>query len=150
MNYNEFIGIDVAKDKFDVCFLKEESYIFKTFHRTKAGLKSFLNYIKKYSENPLVCMEATGHYSEEIADFLCEHEIHVSVINPIQIKYFTKVKLSRNKNDIVDAKIIADYCKTMQPRLYQPRSLEQKYIRELIQLEDTLKNQKIQLKNQLR
>lgn len=37
----------------------------------------------------------------------------------------------------------------MKPRLFEPRAAEQKYIRELIQLEDTLKQQRTQLKLQL-
>jgi transposase len=94
-------------------------------------------------------MEATGHYSERLADFLVSQKIKVSVVNPVQIKYFAKVKLSRNKNDTVDSKIIADYCRLMNPRLFEPRSSEQKYIRELIQLEDTLKMQRTQLRLQL-
>lgn len=150
MNSNDFIGIDVAKEKFDVCFLKEDgSSLQKIFNNTNSGFKEFTNWVKKYCDHAWICMEATGHYSEILADFLVSHAFKVSVVNPVQIKYFAKVKLSRNKNDKVDAKIIAEYCKLMNPRLFEPRSSEQKYIRELIQLEDTLRTQRTQLKLQL-
>jgi transposase len=150
MNKSDFIGIDVAKDKFDVCLIKEDSSsLQKIFNNTHSGFKEFIVWIKKYCNNPWVCMEATGHYSEIFADFLISEGLKVSVVNPVQIKYFAKVKLSRNKNDKVDSKIIAEYCSVMNPRVFKPRSSEQKYIRELIQLEDTLRTQRTQLKLQL-
>ena len=149
MNSHHFIGVDVAKDKFDVCWVKEDnSLLQKMFTNTHCGFKEFTTWIKKQSHNPWVCMEATGHYSEILADFLVSQDVKVSVVNPVQIKYFAKVKLSRNKNDKVDAKIIAEYGKLMNLRLFEPRSSEQKYIRELIQLEDTLRTQRTQLKLQ--
>jgi len=150
MNRNNFIGIDVSKNKFDVCIVKNDaSTIQKIFNNTLSGFKEFVDWLKKYSDKPWECMEATGHYSEILADFLVEKGLTVSVVNPVQIKYFAKVKLSRNKNDKVDSAIIAEYCRLMSSRLFKPRSSEQKYIRELIQLEDTLRAQSTQLKQQL-
>jgi transposase len=149
MNIDAFIGIDVAKNKFDVCLIKENKSLQKIFNNNLSGFKEFLAWSKKHSNNPWVCMEATGHYSEILADFLVSKTIKVSVVNPVQIKYFAKVKLSRNKNDKVDSKIIAEYCRLMNPRPFSSRSAQQKYIRELVQLEDTLRSQRIQLKLQL-
>lgn len=150
MNNIDFIGIDVAKEKFDVCLIKEDgSSLQKIFNNTNSGFKEFITWNKKYCNFPWICMEATGHYSEILADFLVSQDFKVSVVNPVQIKYFAKVKLSRNKNDKVDSKIIAEYCRLMNPRLFTPRSSEQKYIRELIQLEDTVRTQRTQLKLQL-
>jgi transposase len=149
MTINDFVGIDVAKSKFDVYLVKEAGGLQKIFNNTQAGFKEFSAWIKKHSNNPWICMEATGHYSEILADFLISESIKVSVVNPVQIKYFAKVKLSRNKNDKVDSKIIAEYCRLMGPRLFSSRSSQQKYVRELIQLEDTLRRQRTQLKLQL-
>jgi len=145
----QFIGIDVSKEKFDVCLLKEDGSLQKTFNHVKSGFNEFVKWINTNCGHPWVCMEATGHYSEILADFLVSQGVQVSVVNPVQIKYFSKVKLSRNKNDRIDGKIIAEYCQVMRPRLFKPRATEQKYIRELIQLEDTLKQQRTQLKLQL-
>jgi transposase len=59
------------------------------------------------------------------------------------------VKLSEIKTIGLMGKIIAEYCQVMKPRVFEPRAAEQKYIRELVQLEDTLKQQRTQLKLQL-
>lgn len=147
MQRYEFIGVDVAKDKFDVCLEGGQSAVFTS---TKKGLNAFYRWIKKHTNNPWVCMESTGHYSELIAEYLIEKEIaQVSIVNPMQIKSFCRAKLLRNKNDIVDAKAIAEYAKIMEPRLFTQRTDANKEINELNKLLETLKKQMVQLKNQL-
>ena len=116
------VGVDIAKDKFDVYFESESSKPFKRcFNNNATGHRASLRWIHKYIAQPWVCMEATGHYSEGLADYLFNANVKVSVVNPLQIKCFTKACLARNKNDVIDAKYIALYAKTMKPREYQPK-----------------------------
>jgi transposase len=143
-NY-QFIGVDVSKDKFDISLDKHSS----VFQMNKEGFKKFITFLRKHTLNPWVCMEATGYYSEILADYLYAQKIRVSVINPLQIKRYAQSQLVRNKNDILDAKVIEDYGKLFQPRVYSPRSQQQKEIRDLVKLLDQLKGQSVQLKNQL-
>jgi transposase len=145
----DFVGVDVSKDKFDAALLFDDKNLHKIFDNSITGFKLFNTWLKKHSQNPWVCMEATGHYSEHLANFLLQKKIRVSVVNPLQIKHFLKAKLTRNKNDKVDALGIGSYCKTMRPNLYQAVSSSQKELRELVQLIEMLKNQLQQLKNQL-
>ncbi|MDP4228502.1 MAG: IS110 family transposase [Bacteroidota bacterium] len=150
MTNEEFVGIDVAKDKFDVCLQQENgSSAQGVFNNHPTGFKEFVVWLKTHSKAPWIGMEATGYYSEVLADFLVSQGMKVSVINPLQIKCFSKMKLARNKNDQIDAKIIAHYVQLMNPSLFKPRSSEQKYIRELVQLEETLRSHRSQLKLQL-
>jgi transposase len=147
MTFYQFVGLDVAKDKFDVALNNKQTR--QSFASDKNGLKLFLGWLKKHTITPWVCMEATGHYSELIAEYLDKHAILVSIINPLQIKNFARMKLTRNKNDIIDARLIAEYGYTMQPRAFQPREAAQKELKDLVKLLDTLKEQVVQLKNQL-
>lgn len=149
MTLFQCVGVDVAKDKFDVALLINNKHKHKCFNNNKKGYLSFLKWIHMHIESPWVCMEATGHYSELIADFLTKHTVRVSVVNPLQIKNFARMKLSRNKNDIIDAQIIREYCERMQPHTFSPRSEEQKELKDLTKLLDTLKEQLVRLKNQL-
>jgi transposase len=149
MSAYEFVGVDIAKDKFDCALELNNRYKHAVFPNNKQGYKAFLKWLKQYTITSWVCMEATGHYSEELADFLKEKEIRVSVVNPFQIKSFAKASLARNKNDTIDAKLIAQFGQCMEPRLYQSSSREQKEIRELTKVLDMLKAQVIQLTNQL-
>lgn len=143
------VGVDVAKDKFDIAYFVNNQYRHKCFSNDKNGRREFVKWLEKNIQLPWICMEATGHYSELIADNLVENNIRVSIVNPLQIKSFARVKLSRNKNDIVDAQIIAEYCEKLQPRTFIPRSSSQKELKDLTKLLDTLKEQLVQFKNQL-
>lgn len=51
-------------------------------------------------------MEATGSYSFDIADFLYVNDYNVYVVNPMCIKAFSKITLSRCKTDESDAVLI--------------------------------------------
>jgi transposase len=113
------VGVDVAKDKFDVSIEIDGRYKHKVFANKNQGYIDFLTWLNEHTINPWVCMEATGHYSIQIADFLVEHAIRVSVVNPFQVKNFAKATLARNKNDILDSRIIMQFCKRMEPRTYQ-------------------------------
>lgn len=144
------VGVDIAKDKFDAVMLKDNKSEHGCFENTEGGFKLFVAWMKKRAELVWVCMESTGHYSEPLADYLYEKGIRVSMVNPLQIKSFAKLVLARNKNDKLDACLIAHYCKQMKPRLFVSRSQEQKNIREIVQLIDTLKDQVITLNNQRR
>jgi transposase len=145
----QFVGVDVAKDKFDIALFINSKYQHKCFNSNKKGYAEFIKWLKKHTQTPWVCMEATGHYSEIIAEFLVSHSIRVSIVNPLQIKSFARVKLTRNKNDIIDAQIIAEYGEKMLPRTFAPRSQSQKELKDLTKLLDMLKEQLVQLKNQL-
>lgn len=147
LNY-QFVGIDVAKDKFDAALCTGDSYQANCFTNNLSGYKAFIKWLKNKA-SAWVCMEATGHYSELIADYLVKQNIRVSIINPLQIKSFARSKLTRNKTDQLDAKIIAEYAAKMQPRTYMPRNQTQKSLRDFTNLLDTLKAQHTQLSNQL-
>jgi transposase len=149
MTQFQFVGVDVAKDKFDVALEIDKKFKLECFSNDKKGYKAFSKWLDKYTSEPWVCMEATGHYSELIADFLVSIGIRVSVVNPLQIKSFARAKLSRNKTDQIDSKLIAGYCEIMQPRTFLPRSDAHKELKELSNLLDMLKAQHIQLSNQL-
>ena len=146
MNIVQYVGVDVAKDKFDVA-LEGRSHL--VFTRDKKGIESFVEWLKNNTSTPWVCMESTGIYSQVLADLLVDKQIKTSIINPMQIKSFCRAKLLRNKNDTVDAKAIAQYASVMTIKEYKPRSKEQTEIKELDKLLDLLKRQKIQYENQL-
>ena len=146
-----FIGVDMAKEKFDAVILTEEKkQPHRIFENDLSGFKAFIAWLAEHhAAASWVCMEATGHYSELLADYLHQQNILVSIVNPMQIKQFAKLRLSRNKNDKLDAKLIAQYAAKETPRRFTPRSKGQKTLRDYIQLLDTLKCQAVRLKNQV-
>jgi transposase len=116
------IGIDIAKDKFDVLLLrpeqKPEPAVFDNNHK---GFEQGHRFLKKRNAHPgHVCMEATGVYYEALAHFLHQKGYSVSVVNPLQIKAYAQSQLRRNKTDQVDAAVLADFCRTQNPPLWTP------------------------------
>ncbi len=149
MEQHDFVGIDIAKDKFDVALKRGNKFINGVFKNDASGFKMLEEWLKKYTVIPWICLEATGSYGESVAEFLASKNIRVSVCNPLQIKNYAKSILIRNKNDILDAKVIAAYAEERKPRCFSPVPEDQKYIKGLVQLIDTLQEQKQQLMNQM-
>jgi transposase len=115
-----YVGIDVSKDKLDVAIAsdKERILLSSAFDNNVPGFKKLQIWIKKHSRNfekTHFCMESTGIYHEEIADFLQEEKFIVSVINPACSKAFSQSKLCRTKTDKVDAGLLAHYCLLYEP-----------------------------------
>ena len=145
-----FIGLDIAKDKFDAAIMIKGKYINAVFVNSIAGFKKLKQWIEKHAvSTPWVCLEATGAYSTGVAEYLFNQNIKVSVCNPLQIKNYAKSYLTRNKNDILDAKIIRAYGQERKPLCFKPAPESQKYVKGLTQLINTLEKQKQELLNQV-
>lgn len=142
-----YTGIDISKSFFDVAFQQAGHYIYYRFSNDMNGFKSLL------SVQPLgnqVVMEASGPYYLQLACFLNDQGISVSVINPLVIRRFSQMRMSRAKTDKKDAKMIAEYGKLEQPVLWQK---PQQHIITLQQTEALLARLQIEhtaLNNQLK
>lgn len=79
----EILGIDIAKDKFDVVLLMGEVSRHKVFANHPAGFVGLFSWLRNRGVGNLhACMEATGSYWEEVAMALHEAGYAVSVVNP--------------------------------------------------------------------
>lgn len=129
------VGIDISKSSFDVALPKQEyHYEHKKFTNDVSGFDAF------YKCLPQGChciMEASGVYYLKLAMYLFEKGIEVSVVNPLSIKYFARMRLMRVKTDKKDAAIIAEYGKSENPPLWKVKSA---YLLELQQLQTLLDN----------
>lgn len=126
------VGIDVSKLKLDIALLVNGKVKSKVIENTAEGHKFLLEWLgkSKVSMEALhVCMEATGVYYEALALALHEAGLKVSVVNPSCIKGFGQSENIRNKNDLIDAGLIARYCLNMNPALWAPPPLEQRQLR---------------------
>jgi transposase len=104
------LGIDIGKKELSIALLKNEHFFCRTVANSEAGFTEIEKFVSsKTSEQPEVYMEATGHYHSAVADYLFDRGYIIKVVNPRKIHSFAGVKLSRNKTDKADAKIIARY-----------------------------------------
>ena len=107
------IGIDMAKDKFDVCVSSIDTMqqvtirATRSFDNTMKGFAAFLTWIdKKCTEQipRVILMEATGIYYEQLAWYLYQKDEQLCVILPNKAKRYKESLGLRSKNDAIDAK----------------------------------------------
>ena len=138
-----YFGIDISKDVFDVMDQKGIHY---QFTNTQKGFKDFLKTLSKKSH---CVMEATGYYHYQLAYFLVDNSIKTSVENPLSVKRFIQMKLSKIKTDKSDAKMICEYAQSVTLKLWKGESKDQQECLQLIRMLSVYSKQGTMLKNKI-
>ena len=112
-----YVGIDISKDSFVVAFSSASKSKTITYQNDDKGIEKFINTLDK--EQHHCVMEATGNYGVNLLYHLCEQEIKVSLINPKQSNFLSKMKLSTAKTDNKDARLLVEYGEKMNPEVYK-------------------------------
>lgn len=145
------LGIDVAKAKLD-CALRRPNGTFRTkgVANTAEGFATLLAWLTHHQAlDTHVCLEATGIYWEDIAQFLATQGFTVSVINPAQLKAYAASRLTRTKTDAVDARLLAEFCAERHPLPWAARSEAEVTLRALVLRLDALQSMRTQESNRL-
>lgn len=100
------VGIDVSKAWFDGAWEVEGQVCHQRFDATDAGMEALL---AQTPEDAQYVMEATGIYHARLALKLHASGRRVSVVNPLVIKRYSQMQLSRVKSDKADADLIRRY-----------------------------------------
>lgn len=127
------LGIDVSKDKLDLILLNEQGKFHLVITNDLAGFKALDKWLaSRHVDQVHACLEATGQYGDEVAEYLYGKGHDVSVVNPARIKRYGESKLHRNKTDKADADLIAEFCLKEKPDLWEPTRPELKHLRALV------------------
>ena len=145
------VGVDIAKASFDVTLLVEQGKkVRQQFANNAVGHKELMTWLKRQQKDKVhICMEATSVYWEELAESLHEAGYAVSVVNPARIKGHAMSQLRRSKTDPLDADVIADFCRSQAPPLWQPPSQAERKLRALVRHLEGLKKSRTQELNRL-
>ena len=143
----KYLGIDISKDKFDVFICGQSGQFVNDLN----GFKALISWLKKKKvfSNLHACLESTGRYGQELAEYLHEKKVKVSIVNPCLIKNFALSLGKRNKTDAIDSEVIARFCEVNQPSLWEPPSESLKALIELTRTVEDLKKQRQALNNRL-
>jgi transposase len=139
MSASAWLGLDIAKDSFEAYLLLEKRSARGKFANAPAGftkLERWLN--KRKVEQVHVCLEATGRYSEGVAEHLHAAGHTVSVINPARLKAYAGATLTRTKTDQTDAALLAEFCRRQQPAAWTPPAPERRELRSLVRWRESL------------
>lgn len=157
-----FAGIDISKNKLDVCLLIDETTKrSKVFENNQAGFEKIITWVKQHlskrnknlSESAQTgvwfCMEATGAYHLPLAEYLHNAKEKVSVANPLQVNRFKQALAVNQKTDKSDAFVIAKFCEKCSPSLFVPQPDHIKDLGELYKIQESLIADKIAWSNKL-
>ena len=103
-----FVGIDVAKDKFDACGIDEggEKVFSLTSAMDRKGFEKLTAHLKG-NHSLLLGLESTACYHIALFSYLTAQGYRVVIINPLLISNFVKLQLRKTKTDRKDALTIA-------------------------------------------
>ena len=139
----KYFGIDINKDVFDVY-----DYL-GDFHQFTNDFKGFKKFYKLLDKDCHCVMEATGYYHTRLAYYLVEKGVLVSVINPLKIRRFIQMGLSKVKTDKSDSKQIYKYGSQMDLTLWYGESKIQQESLQIVRLLSSYTKQSTMLKNKL-
>jgi transposase len=145
------LGIDIAQETFDVALIVEGKTRHEHFENNPEGFKCLIRWVRKYARGAIhACMEATGQYSDALAEYLHNEGMKVSVVNPARIKAYGMSKMRRNKTDKADAQLIAEYCLREEPALWSPPPASFKGLQALVRRLEDLQANYFQESNRLK
>jgi transposase len=123
-----FIGIDISKETLDIALGKDGQY--KTIQN---GLKAIRKFVSSLSpeEVALVVVESTGGLEQNLLDELTSAAIPVALVNPSRVRNFARSTGQYAKTDQLDARILAEFGKSVQLRLYRMPSDEERRLSDL-------------------
>lgn len=133
-----YVGIDVAKDKHDCIIVNSDGDIVTpcfTIPNTLSGFHLLYDKISSCTSDfsaIKIGLEATGHYSNHIIEFLCNHQFETFVVNPLHTCLYRKsLSFRKTKTDKIDAALITDLLRTETLKPYSPTSDDIKELKTL-------------------
>lgn len=128
-----FVGIDVAKSKHDCCIIDSDGVLYTDslrINNDKEGFDKLYNTILSILDsskvnNVKIGLESTGHYSNNITNYLHSKGFQISILNPLATNLFRKAStLRKTKTDKTDAKVIATMLLSDESKSYSPLSYQ--------------------------
>ena len=124
-----FVGIDVAKNSFDLCLLPQETQHSLTYDTQDL---EHLHQLLPQPETCLIVLEATGGYQQRLVAELAAAGHLVAVVNPRQVRDFAKGLGILAKTDRIDARVIARFGQHVRPRTIAENHEKQEELQQLV------------------
>lgn len=107
-----YIGFDIAKENHYASFADSNGEVIVEAFLVKNSINGFNFFMDKLKENNieisdcLVGMESTGHYGENLIQFLHNKGFNIGIINPIQTDALRNSNIRKTKTDKIDTYLI--------------------------------------------
>lgn len=109
----EFVGIDIAKDKLDVCLGNDNKK--SSLSNSVQGFKQ----LKKLLPEPAGCiivLEPTGGYEKEVIVYLQKNSYSVVLANALKVRRYAEAMGFLAKNDPIDSYVIKSFGEDLYPK----------------------------------
>lgn len=107
-----YIGFDIAKENHYASIANSNGEVIQEAFLVKNSNNGFNFFMDKLKENNinipdcLVGMESTGHYGENLIQFLHNKSFNIGIINPIQTDALRNSNIRKTKTDKIDTYLI--------------------------------------------
>ena len=147
MATSSYVGIDVSKDRLDVAVLGERQE--KQMSNTQKGIAEVVQRMLELQPE-LIVVEATGGYQRAVVEALFLAGLAVAMVNPARVRQFARACGLLAKTDKLDAQVLAEFGRRVQPRRYEGKKEAEKQLSALLvrrkQLEEMLKAEQNRLR----
>lgn len=148
-----YIGIDIAKKThFASAVNSDGQVIFKPleFSNSIEGFNLLLSKIQNFqSDQCLIGLESTGHYSDTLVSFLYSKGFNIGIINPIQTDSLRNSNIRKTKNDKIDTFLISQCLMLGKYTLFQQKDFSMLKLRTLSRFRFDITQSRTRLKTQL-
>ena len=120
-----FVGIDVSQEQLDVCILPLDLSLQAA--NTPAGRRQLVEKLLALAAAPadiLVVLESTGGLELPMAVALSEAAIGAAIVKPDRVRHFAKASGQLAKTDAIDARLLAQFGRSI-PLTVQPLPSEE-------------------------
>jgi transposase len=138
-------GIDVAKDKVDVCI--RSLSLMRTFASTAEGRRELASWLRRKKVGKAV-MEASGGYEREWAKALRAIKIEVRIVDTKRVRSFARSAGRLAKNDAIDAEMIAWFAGTFDEARGQAYDAASEQLHQMVHARQALKDMQSKLASQ--
>ena len=152
--FQSFVGIDVSKDKFDACGIREDGAKLFQFSALmdRNGFEKLKSHLFSVPiDSVLIGMESTASYHVNLFSYLVSEGYAGVVLNPLLISNYVKMQLRKTKTDKKDAWVIAQFLLANRDSLIRRATSPLiSDLRELARQRESLVDQMTSLKNDIK
>ena len=109
----EFVGIDIAKHKIDVCL--GEDHFKRDYTNDRKGYKQLIKMLP-VPDRCLIVAEPTGGYEKALIDALQDAEYKVILANAFKVRKYAQSMGYLAKNDLIDSQVIKNFGEDAYPK----------------------------------
>jgi len=109
----EFVGIDIAKNKLDVCLGNDNKK--SSLSNSSQGFKQ-LNKLLPEPAGCIIVLEPTGGYEKEVIVYLQKNSYSVVLANALKVRRYAEAMGFLAKNDPIDSYVIKSFGEDLYPK----------------------------------